>query len=72
MAEEIKACYLYSKANYPIRLRYDGKTLILPPFANRVKIANEDKLGTLPKNVRKVTIPSKIQVKITKVEEGGK
>ena len=56
------SCYLYSKANYSIRIQYNGETLLLPPFANRFKIADESKLGTLPDKVRKVTIvnPSKV------------
>ena len=56
MAKKVNACYLYSKANYPITIQYDGKDLILPPNASKFKLANENNLGILPKNVRKVTI----------------
>ena len=56
MANKINACYLYSKANFPITIKYDGNDLILPPNASKFKLADESKLGALPKNVRKVTI----------------
>ena len=52
----VKACYLCSKANYSVRIVYDGKNVMLPPFANKIKIANESKLGALPPTVRKVPI----------------
>lgn len=51
-----KPFYLFSKANYPITIMYDNEALILPPNANKFKLADENKLGTLPKGVRKVTI----------------
>lgn len=50
------ACYLYSRANYPVSITYKGEDIILPPNAAKVKIADESKLGALPKLVRKVTI----------------
>lgn len=56
MANKVNACYLYSKANYPITIKYEGQDLILPPNATKFKLANENKLGILPKMVRKVTI----------------
>ena len=52
----INACYLYSKANYPITIQYDGKDLILPPNAMQFKLADESKVGKLPLNVRKMII----------------
>lgn len=55
MAKQL-ACYLYSKANYPITIKYDGKDLILPPNAVKFKLADESKLEALPVEVRKVTI----------------
>lgn len=56
MANKVNACYLYSKANYPITIKYDGQDLILPPNASKFKLANEARLGVLPASVRKVTI----------------
>ena len=74
MTEDIKGCYLYSKANYSIRILYDGDTIMLPPFANKVKIADESKLGKLPDKVRKVSMSSSTDTKIkkSKVDGGGK
>lgn len=58
MAKEnkVNACYLYSKANYPITIEYDGKEITLPPNASKFKLANESKVGALPVGVRKVII----------------
>lgn len=53
---KINGCYLYSKANYPITIQYDGKDLILPPNAMQFKLADESKVGELPLNVRKIII----------------
>ena len=50
------ACYLYSKANYSIVINYDGKEVVLPPNAIDFKLADESKVGALPKTVRKVII----------------
>lgn len=47
-------CYLYSKANFPITITYDGNKLILPPNARNVVFADDQKLGILPTNVIKV------------------
>lgn len=55
-----QSCYLFSKANYPIRIRYNGEYLILPSNAMEVLIPDESKLGTLPKEVRKITIKKEI------------
>ena len=55
MASKQKACYLYSKANYPITIQYDGKDLVVPPFASKFLLADESKVGQLPKGLRKVT-----------------
>ena len=54
MANQVKSCYLYSKANYPVTIQYDGEALIVPPNASKFLIANESKLGILPKSIRKV------------------
>ena len=58
MAKEnkINACYLYSKANYPITIKYDGKEITLPPNASNFKLADESKVEALPIGVRKVVI----------------
>ena len=78
MSEEVKGCYLYSKANYSIKIKYNGDTIMLPPFATRFKIADQSKLGVLPDKVRKVTIggtvnTNKTSIKVVnKQEDGGK
>lgn len=56
-----KKCYLYSKANYPICIKYDKKDLIIPPNAKKFLLEDTTKVGVLPPKVRKVEI-----------EEGGK
>lgn len=53
---KISACYLFSKANYPVTIQYEGKDLIVPPNAMKFKLADETKVGELPKPVRKVII----------------
>ena len=67
--ENTVGCYLYSKANYSISIKYNGETLILPPFATKVKIADANKLESLPNMVKKVTINSPIKKQVKK--EGG-
>lgn len=56
MANKKTACYLFSKANYPISIKYDGKDLIVPPNAIKFLLSDESKVGALPKNIRKVLI----------------
>lgn len=58
MADKLKkeACYLVSRANYPITITYDGKEMILPPHARDFKLADHTKVGVLPSLVRKVII----------------
>lgn len=51
-------CYLYSKANFPTTITYDGKKLILPPNARNVVFADDKKLGNLPAHVIKVVAKS--------------
>lgn len=51
-----KKCYLYSKANYPITIKYDKKDLVIPPNANKFLLGDTTKVGVLPPNVRKVDI----------------
>ena len=53
---KINACYLFSKANYPVMIQYEGKDLVVPPNANKFKLADETKIGELPKLIRKVSI----------------
>jgi hypothetical protein len=50
------SCYLFSKANYPITIQYDGKDMVLPPNAMNFRLADDKKLGELPKMVRKVMV----------------
>ena len=49
-----KNCYLNSRANYPIVIKYDGKDLVLPPNAKRFLVEDTTKVGPLPSKVRKV------------------
>ncbi len=49
-------CYLYSKANYPITIKYDKQDLIIPPNARKFLVADTTKVGVLPPKVRKVDI----------------
>lgn len=51
-----KKAYLYSKANYPIMIKYDRKDLIIPPNARKFLVQDVTKLGVLPPKVRKVDI----------------
>lgn len=49
-----KKCYLNSRANYPIVIKYDGQDLVLPPNAKRFLVEDARKVGPLPAKVRKV------------------
>lgn len=51
-----KKAYLYSKANYPIIIKYDKKDLIVPPNARKFLLEDVTKLGVLPPKIRKVEI----------------
>ena len=51
-----KKCYLYSKANYPIIIKYDKKDLVIPPNAKKFLLDDTTKVGVLPPKVRKVDI----------------
>lgn len=51
-----KQCYLYSKANYPVTIKYDRKDLVIPPNARKFLLEDTTKVGVLPPNVRKVDI----------------
>jgi len=48
--------HLYSRANYPIVIQYDGKDLVLPPNAKKYLVEDTTKVGALPSKVRKVDI----------------
>ena len=50
------ACYVYSKLNHPITIKYNNKDLIIPANAIKFKLADESKVGELPKGLRKVSI----------------
>ena len=51
MAQE---CFLYSKANYTVVVKYGDEDLIIPPFASRIKVPDVSKLGVLPVEIRKI------------------
>ena len=51
-----KQCYLYSKANYPIIVKYDKHDLVIPPNATKFLVEDGLKLGVLPPKIRKVDI----------------
>lgn len=51
-----KKCYLYSKANYPITIKYDKKDLVIPALAKKFLLEDTTKVGALPPKVRKVDI----------------
>lgn len=51
-----RKCYLYSKANYPITIKYDKKDLVIPPNAKKFLLEDTTKVGVLPALVRKVDI----------------
>jgi hypothetical protein len=48
-------CYIYSKANYPITIKYDKKDLIVPANA-KLLLEDTRKVGVLPAKLRKVDI----------------
>lgn len=54
--DKARPFYLFSKANYPVTILYDNEPVILPPNAVKFKLADDRKLGALPKGVRKVMI----------------
>lgn len=61
MAEETKVtgnkvigCKLYNKANYPVTIKYDGKDVIVPPYARGFKLADASKVGKLPGKLRMI------------------
>jgi hypothetical protein len=56
-----KKCYLYSKANHPVTIKYDKADLVIPPNAKKFLLEDTTKVGVLPSSIRKVDI-----------EEGGK
>jgi hypothetical protein len=49
-------CYIYSKANYPVVIKYDGQSLVIPPNAKKFKLPNTNLVGSLPAKLRKVDI----------------
>ena len=49
-------CYIYSKANYPITIKYDKKDLVIPANANKFLLEDSRKVGVLPAKLRKVDI----------------
>lgn len=51
-----RKCYLYSRANYPIVIKYDKKELVIPPNAKKFLLEDTTKVGALPSKIRKVDI----------------
>ena len=51
-----RKCYLYSRANYPIVIKYDKKDLVIPPNAKKFLLEDTTKVGPLPSKIRKVDI----------------
>jgi len=51
-----RKCYLYSRANYPIVIKYDKKDLVIPPNAKKFLLEDTTKVGALPSKIRKVDI----------------
>lgn len=51
-----KKCYLYSKANYPITIKYDRMDLVIPANAKKFMLEDTTKVGVLPPKIRKVDI----------------
>lgn len=57
MAEKSKVnkdCKLYSKANYPITIKYGDRNVIVPPYARGFRLADASLVGELPKNIRMI------------------
>lgn len=51
-----RKCYLNSKANYPITIKYDKKDLVVPANARKFMLQDTTKVGKLPAQIRKVDI----------------
>lgn len=51
-----KKCYIYSRANYPIVIKYDKEELVIPPNAKKFLLEDTTKVGALPNKLRKVDI----------------
>ena len=51
-----KKCYIYSRANYPIVIKYDKEDLVIPPNAKKFLLEDTTKVGALPNKLRKVDI----------------
>lgn len=51
-----KKCYIYSKLNYAVKIKYGNGELIIPAYANKFMLEDTTKVGVLPQGVRKVDI----------------
>jgi len=51
-----KKCYLNSRANYPIVIKYDKQDLVIPPNAKKFLLEDTTKVGALPPKIRKIDI----------------
>lgn len=51
-----KKCYIYSKLNYAVRIKYGKEELMIPPYAKKYVLEDTTKVGVLPQGVRKVDI----------------
>lgn len=51
-----RKCYIYSKLNYAVKVKYGKEELIIPPYANKFMLEDTTKVGVLPQGVRKVDI----------------
>lgn len=48
-------CYLISKNNYPVEIKYDGKNVMIPPRAQKILFLDERLLQEkLPNGVIKI------------------
>ena len=50
--EKIVKCKVYSKANHPVTIKYDGEELTLSPFAKGLEFADMSKLECKSNKVR--------------------
>lgn len=51
-----KKCYIYSRANFPIVIKYNKEELVIPPNAKKFLLEDTTKVGALHPKLRKVDI----------------
>ena len=49
-------CKIYSRASYPIVVKYDGQDTVIPPNAKGLLFSDTLKFGVLPSKIRKVDV----------------